>query len=80
MHGSDFGFFCVQFSNQAVKRILGDRVYAAYSLIFPSTSRKEEKHKKNITKIFLFQAELKKEPLRTLFEDGIARSLLVAIG
>ena len=39
MHGGDFGFFCVQFSNQAVKRILGDRVYAAYSL---STSKKEE--------------------------------------
>ena len=31
----------LQFSNQAVKRILGDRVYAAYSLIFLSRARKE---------------------------------------
>ena len=72
MHSGDFDFSFVQFSNQAVKGILGDTVYAAYSLF----TSKKEKHKKT----YFYRAGLKKEPLRTKIGCGSARSLFVVIG
>ena len=50
MHGRDFDFSFVRFSDQVVKRILGDRIYAAYSLIFLSRARKEVSQSSQVKK------------------------------